>query len=82
MTGTSFSVTAASRCTPPRKITAQTMTSTIPTIQEGMPNAVSKVEPMELDWTLHPHKAQGQDNSHGKKPARNFPKPPRKAVVM
>ena len=82
MMGTIFSVTAARRCTPPRKITAQMTARMTPTIQEGMPKAVSKVEPMELDCTMQPMKPRARMMATAKKPARNLPKAPRKAVVI
>ena len=82
MRGTSFSVTEARRLVPPRKMNAQITTSTAPTIQEGMPKAVSKVEPMELDCTMQPMKPRASMMATAKKPARNLPKPPLKAVVM
>ena len=82
MMGTSFSVTAARRCTPPRKMTAQMTTNTIPMTQAGMPKAVSMVEPMELDWTMQPMKPSARMMDTAKKPAKNFPKPPLNAVVM
>ena len=80
--GTSFSVTAARRCTPPRKIMAQMMTSTIPMTQAGTPKAVWKVEPMELDCTMLPMRPRARMMATAKNPARNLPKPPLKAVVM
>ena len=76
MTGTTFSVTEASRWTPPRKMTPQMTTSTTPTIQLGIPKAVLKVEPMELDWTMQPIKPRARMMATAKKPARNLPKPP------
>ena len=82
MIGTSFSVTEASRWTPPRKMKPQITTRTMPTIQLGTPKAVSKVEPMELDCTMQPMKPRARMMATAKKPARNFPKPPWKAVVM
>ena len=82
MTGTSFSVTEARRWMPPRKIAPQISTSTTPKIQEGTPKAVWKVEPMELDWTMQPKKPRARTMAMEKKPARNLPKPPWKAVVM
>ena len=80
--GTSFSVTAARRCTPPRKMMAQMATSTIPMTQEGMPKAVLKVEPMELDCTMLPIRPRARMMATAKKPARNLPNPPLNAVVM
>ena len=53
-----------------------------PTIQLGTPKAVSKVEPMELDWTMQPMKPRARMMATAKKPARNLPKPPWKAVRM
>ena len=82
MMGTTFSVTEARRCTPPRKMNPQMTTSTTPTIQPGTPKAVEKVEPMELDWTMQPMKPRARMMATAKKPARNLPKPPLKAVVM
>ena len=82
MTGTIFSVTEARRCTPPTKMKPQITTSTMPTIQEGTPKAVWKVEPMELDCTMQPMKPRARMMATAKKPARNLPKPPLNAVVM
>ena len=82
MMGTIFSVTEARRCTPPTKMNPQITTSTMPTIQEGTPKAVSKVEPMELDCTIQPIKPSARMMATAKNPARNFPKPPLKAVVI
>ena len=82
MMGTIFSVTAARRCTPPRKMMAQMITSTTPMIQAGMPNAVLKVEPMELDCTMLPIRPSARMMATAKKPARNLPNPPLNAVVM
>ena len=82
MMGTTFSVTEARRCTPPRKITPQITTRMTPMIQEGTPKAVWKVEPMELDWTMQPKKPRARMMAMEKKPARNLPKAPLKAVVM
>ena len=82
MMGTIFSVTEARRCTPPRKMIPQMTTSTIPTIQVGIPKAVLKDSPMELDWTMQPMKPRASTIATAKKPARNLPKPPLKAWVM
>ena len=57
-------------------------TSTTPTIQAGIPKAVSKVEPMELDCTMQPKKPRARMMATAKKPARNLPNAPVKAVVM
>ena len=51
-------------------------------IQEGMPKAVCAVEPMELDCTMQPKKPRARIMAMAKKPARNLPKPPLKAVRM
>ncbi len=80
--GTSFSVTAAKRCTPPRKMMAQMTTRMMPDTQAGMPKAVCMVEPMELDCTMQPMKPRARMMATAKKPARNLPKPPLNAVVM
>ena len=82
MMGTIFSHTEARRCIPPRKMAAQTPTRTTPMIQEGTPKAVSKVEPMELDWTMQPIKPRARMMATAKKVDRNLPRPPLKAVVM
>ena len=82
MSGTTFSVTDARRCTPPRKMKAQMTISTMPTTQDGMPNAVSIVAPMELDCTMQPMKPSASVMATAKKPARNLPNLPWKAVVM
>ena len=68
--GTIFSVTEARRLTPPRKMMAQIATRTTPTIQEGIPKAVLKVEPMELDCTMQPKKPRARVMAMAKKPAR------------
>ncbi len=67
MMGTIFSVTEASRCTPPRKMMPQMMTSATPTIQEGMPKAVWKHSPMELDCTMQPMKPSARMMATAKK---------------
>ena len=54
----------------------------MPTTQEGTPKAVWKVEPMELDCTMQPKKPSARMMAMAKKPARNLPKAPLKAVVM
>ena len=82
MMGTTFSHTEASRLTPPRKMAPQMATSTRPTIQEGMPKAVWKVEPMELDWTIQPKKPSARMMATAKKPDSALPKPLGKAVLM
>ena len=82
MIGTSFSVTDARRDTPPTKINAQMITNTIPTIQDGTPNAVSIVEPMEFDCTIHPKNPSARIIAIAKKPARNLPRLPLNAVVI
>ena len=82
MSGTTFSVTDARRCTPPRKMKAQMTISTMPTTQDGMSNAVSIVAPMELDCTMQPMKPSASVMATAKKPARNLPNFPLKAVVM
>ena len=82
ITGTTFSVTEASRWTPPRKITPQMTTRTIPTIQLGTPKAVWKVDPMELDWTMQPIKPRARIIATAKNPARNLPNPPWNALLM
>lgn len=43
MMGTSFSVTEATRCTPPRKTKAEATATTAPMIQGGMPKALPQV---------------------------------------
>ena len=80
--GTSFSVTAARRLIPPRKIKPQMTTRIRPTTQDGMPKAVWQVDPMELDCTMQPKKPNARVIATAKKPARNFPREPLKAVVM
>ena len=82
MTGTIFSVTEARRFIPPMKMTAQITTRTMPTIQDGTPKAVWKVEPMELDCTIQPKNPKARMIATAKKPARNLPKDPLNAVVM
>ena len=82
ITGTTFSVTAARRWTPPRKIAPQMRTSATPTTQPGTWKAVSKVELMELDCTIQPKKPRARIMATEKKPARNLPKEPWNAVVM
>ena len=72
MTGTSFSVTEASRCTPPRKMMAQMTTSTMPTTQDG--HAESGLEGgadgVGLDHAAH--EAQGQDDGHGEETSQEL----------
>ena len=54
----------------------------IPTIQDGTPKAVLKVEPMELDCTIQPVKPRARMMAMAKKAARNYPRLPWKAVRM
>ena len=82
MTGTSFSVTEARRCTPPIKITPQMMTSMTPQTHEGIPKAFCMVEPMEFVCTMQPMKPSASITATAKKAARNLPKRPLNAVVM
>ena len=82
MMGTIFSVTEARRLIPPRKMTAQFTTRTMPMIQDGMPKAVWKVEPMELDCTMQPKKPSARMIATAKNPARYLPRSPLKAFVM
>ena len=82
MMGTIFSVTEARRCTPPRKMKPQMATSTTPMIHVGTLKALEKVSPMELDCTMQPKKPSARMMATAKKPARNLPKPPLKAVVI
>ena len=49
MKGTTFSVTAARRETPPRKMKPANTTMMMPISHVGMPKAVFIVEAMELD---------------------------------
>ena len=60
----------------------QMMTSATPTIQEGMPKAVWKHSPMELDCTMQPMKPRARMMATANRVARNLPKPPLNAVVM
>ena len=76
ITGTSFSVTDASLWVPPMKIKAQIKTRMTPTIQEGTPNAVWMVDPMELDWTIQPKNPSASVMAMAKNPARNLPNAP------
>ena len=80
--GTTFSVTEARRCTPPRKMNAQMATRTRPTTQDWIPKAVSIVAPMELDCTIQPIKPSARMMAVAKKPARNLPKRPLKTAVI
>ena len=82
MIGTIFSQTDARRCTPPRKINPQITTSTSPATHPGIPNAVSIVDPIELDCTIHPINPSARIIATAKNPAKNFPNPPLNAVVM
>ncbi len=47
--GTNFSVKAAIRFTPPRKMKAHTQATSRPMTHLGTPKAVWKASPMELD---------------------------------
>ena len=80
MTGTNFSVTEARRSTPPMKINPQIITRKIPTIQDGIPNAIWIVDPIELDCTMQPKNPRARIIAIEKKPARNLPNLPLKAV--
>ena len=80
MIGTSFSVTAAMRVTPPMKMKPPMSTTTRPMIQVGMPKAVFMVAAMEFDWTIDPMKPSAKMMATEKKPARNLPPAPLKAV--
>ena len=50
--------------------------------QVGMPKAVFMVSAMELDCTMQPMKPRAKMMATAKKPARNLPPFPLKAVVM
>ena len=82
MAGTSFSVTEASRWVPPKTTNPASTTNTAPTSQEGMPKALEKAWPMELDCTMLPKKPKASSSAKAKKPAKNRPKPPSKAARM
>ena len=73
MIGTSFSVTEATRWTPPRKTKAAATATTMPMVQGGMPKALPQVWPMELDWTMQPMKPRARVMAMAKKPARKEP---------
>ena len=57
-------------------------TSTTPMIHVGTLKALEKVSPMEFDCTMQPKKPSARMMATAKKPARNLPKPPLKAVVI
>ena len=80
--GTIFSVTEARRSMSPRKMKPAIITSAMPTTQEGIPKAVSAVDPMELDCTMQPKKPRARMIATAKKPAMILPKVPLKAVRM
>ena len=82
MIGTSFSVTDAILSTPPRNIRAESIAITIPIVQPGTPNALEQDSEMELDWTMQPIKPRARIIATEKKPAKNLPKPPGKALRM
>ena len=67
---------------PPRKINPQIITRRMPTNQAGIPKAVSQVEPMELDCTMHPKKPSASVMAMAKNPARTLPKVPLNAVII
>ena len=60
----------------------QISTRITPETHDGTPKAVFMVEPMEFDCTMQPIKPRARMMDTAKKPARNLPKPPLKAVVM
>ena len=77
--GTSFSVMAAIRLTPPRK-TKPAMAATItPMIHAGTPKAMLLVSPMELDCTMQPMKPSANVMAIAKNTASTLPKTPGKA---
>ena len=82
MTGTSFSVTEAMRCTPPMKMKPATTTTARPMAQVGIMKAEFMVLAMELDWTMQPMKPRAKMMATAKKPARKVPNLPLKAVLM
>ena len=73
MNGTIFSVTPASRDTPPMNTAPASNAITIPTDHCGMPKALWQVSPMELACTMHPMKPTPIIMATAKNPARNFP---------
>ena len=54
----------------------------MPTVQPGTPKAVLMVSAMEFDCTMQPMKPSARMMATAKKPARNLPNAPLKAVVM
>ena len=50
--------------------------------QVGIPKAVLQVAAIELDWTMQPMKPSAKMMETAKKPARNLPPAPVKALVM
>lgn len=82
MTGTIFSVTAAMRCTPPRKMKAAMAATTMPTTSRLRPKALAKASPMELDWTMLPMKPSARMINTEKTVASTRPNLPLKAARM
>ena len=82
MAGTIFSVTEASRLTPPRKMKAAISATMMPTASLLTPKALWKASLMELDWTMLPVKPSATTMATEKKPARNLPNRPLKAARM
>ena len=82
MTGTSFSVTEASRLTPPKKMKAAMTATTMPTASLLTPKALWKASLMELDCTILPIKPSASTMATEKNPARNLPNRPLKAARM
>ena len=72
MTGTSFSVTAAMRFTPPMKMAPAMTARPMPTTTWSMSKAFLKASLMELAWTMLPMNPRARMMATAKKPARNF----------
>ena len=68
MMGTSFSVTAATRCTPPRKMNAASDRNHDADDPGGdAKGRAAKARPMELDWTMLPMKPSARVMAMAKK---------------
>ena len=82
MTGTTFSVNAAIRPTPPRKMKPAITAQITPMTTWGVPNAVLNATLIELACTMLPVKPSAKMIASEKKPARNLPNLPVKRALM
>ena len=80
MTGTTFSVTAAILCTPPRKMNAAMAATMTPTTIRFTPNALWNASPIELDCTMLPIKPSARIISTEKTVASTLPPLPLNAA--